>query len=253
MKIAISSKGKDLDSEVDSRFGRCPYFLIVDIESMSFEAISNESAMASGGAGIQAAQTIAKAEVETVLTGNIGPNAFQTLKAAGIKVITGASGTVGDAVEKYKNAELEETKAPTVGSRFGTKENKETTGEKSHKICIPTMEGGLNSMIGDHFGRVPTYTIVDLDTNEIKIIPNTSHHMGGQGYPPEIMKREGVDIMICKDIGMRAIGMFEELGIEVYIGATGTVKDAIDAFKKGLLQKASRNDACREHTFRGQD
>lgn len=119
MKIGISSTGKDLDAQVDPRFGRCQYFLIVDIDTVSFEYISNESAMASGGAGIQAAQSIAKAGVEAVITGNIGPNAFQTLSAAGIKVVTGVSGTVKDAVEKYKKGELKETTAPSVGSHFG--------------------------------------------------------------------------------------------------------------------------------------
>ena len=60
------------------------------------------------------------------------------------------------------------------------------------KICVPTMgEKGLDELIGEHFGRVPTYTIVDLDTNAVKVIPNTSEHMGGVGYPPEIMVKEG--------------------------------------------------------------
>jgi len=119
------------------------------------------------------------------------------------------------------------------------------------KICIPTIgENGLENPVGEHFGRVPTYTIVDLNTNEVKVIPNTSEHMGGYGYPPEIMAREGVDVMICRGLGRRAITMFEELGIEVYIGASGTVRDTIEAFKKGLLQKASRDDACGEHAFR---
>lgn len=119
------------------------------------------------------------------------------------------------------------------------------------KICIPTMgEDGLENIVGEHFGRVPTYTIVDLDTNEVKVIPNTSEHMGGYGYPPEIMAKEGVDIMICRGLGRRAIMMFEELGIEVYIGASGTVKETVEAFKHGLLQKASRDDACGQHAFR---
>lgn len=86
---------------------------------MGFEAISNKSAMSSGGAGIQAAQTIANASVQAVVTGNIGPNAFQTLSAAGIKVYTGANGLVRDAVQKYKNGELSETKSPNVGSHSG--------------------------------------------------------------------------------------------------------------------------------------
>ena len=119
------------------------------------------------------------------------------------------------------------------------------------KICVPTLgENGLNDHVGEHFGRVPTYTIVDLDTNEVKIIPNTSEHMGGQGYPPEIMTREGVDIMVCRGLGRRAITMFEERGIEVYIGAFGTVKDAINDYKQGRLQKAGMTDACSQHAFR---
>ena len=119
MKIGISSTGKDLNAQVDPRFGRCQYFLIVETDTMNFESISNESTMASGGAGIQAAQTIAKAGVEAMVTGNMGPNAFQTLSAAGIKVFTGATGTISEAVDKYKRGELQETDAPSVGSHFG--------------------------------------------------------------------------------------------------------------------------------------
>ena len=121
------------------------------------------------------------------------------------------------------------------------------------KICIPTMgENGLDNIVGEHFGRVPTYTIVDLDTNEVKVISNTSEHAGGQGYPPEIMAKEGVNAMICQGLGRRAISMFEQMGIEVYIGASGTVRDVVEAFKQGALQKASEGDACGQHAFRDQ-
>jgi predicted Fe-Mo cluster-binding NifX family protein len=121
MKICISSTGEDLDSQVDPRFGRCSYFLIVDIDTMSFESISNESAMSSSGAGIQAAQTVAKADVEAVVTGNVGPNAFQTLSAAGIKVFTGANGNVKGVIEKYKKGELKKIEYASVSSHFGMK------------------------------------------------------------------------------------------------------------------------------------
>jgi len=119
MKIGITSTGENLDANVDQRFGRCKYFLIVDAESMEFEVLSNENAMASGGAGIQAAQTIANKGVGAVVTGNIGPNAFQTLSAAGMKIFTGVSGTIKESVEKYKKGELKETEAPSVGSHSG--------------------------------------------------------------------------------------------------------------------------------------
>ena len=121
------------------------------------------------------------------------------------------------------------------------------------KIGIPTMgENGLDNPVGEHFGRVPTYTIVDLETDEVKVISNTSNHMGGQENPPEILARHGVNIMICMGLGRRAISMFEGLGIEVYIGATGTVKDAVDAYKQGRLQRAGMNNACAQHAFRGE-
>jgi predicted Fe-Mo cluster-binding NifX family protein len=121
MKICISSTGEDLNVQVDPRFGRCRFFLIVDIDTMRFESISNESAMTSGGAGVQAAQTVAKTGVDVVLTGNIGPNAFQTLSAAGIKVLTGANGTIKDVIEEYKKGELKETESASVSSHFGMK------------------------------------------------------------------------------------------------------------------------------------
>lgn len=119
MKIAISSSGDNLDSMLDPRFGRCQFFIFVDPESMEFESIPNESMNAMGGAGIQAAQNVANKQVEVVLTGNIGPNAFQTLSAAGVKVFTGLSGTIKSVVEKYKNGELKEISQPNVSSHAG--------------------------------------------------------------------------------------------------------------------------------------
>ena len=102
MKIAVSASGSSLDAEVDPRFGRCQYFIIIDPDTMEFEAVNNSGAMAGGGAGISTAQTIAGKGVDAILTGNCGPNAFQVLSAAGIKVATGVSGKVQDAVRDYK-------------------------------------------------------------------------------------------------------------------------------------------------------
>ncbi len=119
MKIGITSMGENLDANIDQRFGRCRYFIIVDTESMEFETLSNENVMASGGAGVQAAQTIANKGIEAIITGNVGPNAFQTLSAAGIRIYTGASGTVREVIEKYKKGEFEETENPNVGSHSG--------------------------------------------------------------------------------------------------------------------------------------
>ena len=119
MKICVTSTGKDLNAGVDQRFGRCQYFLIVDTETMEVKAISNESALSSGGAGIQAAQIVTKEDVSSVITGNIGPNAFQILQAAGIKVFTGAEGTIKNAIECYKKGTLNETGSANVESHSG--------------------------------------------------------------------------------------------------------------------------------------
>jgi len=120
MRICVTSQGKDLDSEVDPRFGRCAYFLIVDTENMEFEAVLNGGVGAAGGAGIQAAQAIAGLGAEAVVTGNVGPNAFEALNAAGIRMFTGASGTVRRTVEAFKAGALKETTAgPTTGSHSG--------------------------------------------------------------------------------------------------------------------------------------
>jgi predicted Fe-Mo cluster-binding NifX family protein len=119
MKICVSSTGKDLDANVDPRFGRCSYFIIIDPKTMNYEFISNKSSIASGGAGIQAAQVVAKTGANTVITGNIGPNAFEILQAVGIKVITGANGVIKNIIEKFNNDDFKETNSPSVGSHFG--------------------------------------------------------------------------------------------------------------------------------------
>jgi predicted Fe-Mo cluster-binding NifX family protein len=122
MKIAISSTSNNLEGQLDPRFGRCEYLLIVDSENMQFEAILNAASYSGGGAGIQAAQLMANKGVKTVITGNVGPNAFKALSAAGIEIITGAVGTVKEVVEKLNRGEYDRTKAPTVDDHFGSRQ-----------------------------------------------------------------------------------------------------------------------------------
>ncbi len=119
MKVCITAEGKDLSAVVDPRFGRCQYFMIVDTETGDHEAIENPNIEAMGGAGVQSAQLIAGKKVGTVVTGNIGPNAFDTLQAAGVKVVTGVSGTVKAVLEQLKNGTLETTGGPTVRAKHG--------------------------------------------------------------------------------------------------------------------------------------
>ena len=119
MKIAISATGPTLDAEVDPRFGRCQHFIIADTETDEFEAVENSSAMAAGGAGISAAQMIVEKGVEAILTGNCGPNAHQVLSPAGVKVITGVSGKIKDAIAEYKLGTYSPSQQANVPDHFG--------------------------------------------------------------------------------------------------------------------------------------
>jgi len=114
MKIAISSSGDNLQSEVDSRFARCPYYIIYDTDNGSFEAIKNESLIARGGAGVQASRNIVEMGVKAVISGNIGPNAFRVLSAAAIRIYSGATGSVNDVIERFKNRGYENNSNPDV-------------------------------------------------------------------------------------------------------------------------------------------
>ena len=120
MKICMTSTGASLDSEMDPRFGRCQYFLFVDPQSLAVEASENPNIGASGGAGIQSAQFVANKGVEAIITGQVGPNAFTTLQAAGMKILVGASGKIRDVLEKYKKGQLTSyAQGPTARSHAG--------------------------------------------------------------------------------------------------------------------------------------
>ncbi len=116
------------------------------------------------------------------------------------------------------------------------------------KLCIPSMgQNGIEETVGQHFGKVPFYTLYDTETKEASVLPNTSEHNGGIGLPPELMAKEGVDIMLCGGLGKKAVDMFEQAGIAVFSGATGTVQNAIDAWESSKLAKATRDNSCSGH------
>ncbi len=121
MKVAVSSKGKDLGSSVDPRCGRCPYFVVVDTETMTAEGLENPGALAGTGAGVAAAQVIANAGAEAVISNLVGPNTFAALKQGGIAVYAGAGGNVASAVAKLENGELQELEDPNAQLDAGAK------------------------------------------------------------------------------------------------------------------------------------
>ena len=124
MKIAITSMGAKLEDKVDPRFGRCHYFILFDTDTNKFEAMENTGAQGMGGVGIQSGQIMADKGVKVVLTGSCGPNAFQTLQAAGIKVITGVNGTVQEAIDKYKSGDYKTISQANTAAHSGMKRGK---------------------------------------------------------------------------------------------------------------------------------
>lgn len=117
MKVAFSTSGETLEAPLDERFGRAPKFLVYDLEAEKFEIIDNrQNVEASQGAGVQAAETIARSEVGSLVTGHCGPKAFQVLSAAGIKVYNTTEATVAAALEAFKAGRLTTAKtADTEG------------------------------------------------------------------------------------------------------------------------------------------
>ncbi len=123
MKIAVSSTGKDLESEVDVRFGRCPYFVVVEIKDKKIKdtkTIENTAAMQFGGAGVTSSQLVANEKIDAVITTNLGPRAFQVLSQLGIKIYKG-QGKIKDVIRQFINGKLSETGEATGPMFMGKK------------------------------------------------------------------------------------------------------------------------------------
>ena len=115
MKIAITAQDKELSSEIDLRFGRAKWIIVVDSETGDFAAYDNVVNLnAVQGAGIQTGQNIANLGVEAVITGNVGPNAFKTLNTAGVKIFLAEKQTVQEAIDSFKEGKLKEVEQANV-------------------------------------------------------------------------------------------------------------------------------------------
>lgn len=246
MKIVITSQGTDLNSEVDPRFGRCQYFILYDTDTESFEALENLNVSAGGGAGIRTAQTIAEKGPDAVITGNIGPNAFRALSAAEIQIYAGVSGRIADAITHFKDGTLKPYGAPSVESHFGITATPVKTPEPSHKIRIAVASEddlGMESNVSAHFGRCPYYTMVEAEGDKISLSYKVENPFygahGNPGQVPAFIRDQGANVIIAGGMGQRAVGFFNEFGIEVVTGTAGKVKSVIDGYLKGAIKGAS--------------
>ena len=122
MKIAISSTGKTLESEVDSKFGRCKYFLIIEIENKKikdFKVVENTAKAQAGGAGIGAGEIIANQKVDSIITVNLGPRAFSIFDQFKIKVYHG-EGKIKEVVENFANGKLKKLSNSNASQHHGS-------------------------------------------------------------------------------------------------------------------------------------
>lgn len=193
MKIAVTASGDNLDSQVDPRFGRCRYFIIVDADTMRFEVVENQNLQASSGAGIATAQMIAEKKVEAVITGNVGPNAYQTLSAAGIKIVIGASGTIRQAMQSYKEGKFQSSSGPSVEAHFGMGESMPLGAGATGPGMGMGMGRGMGMGMGRGFYQAPygpgqTGSQPEMSREqELSMLKNQTQNIGKQLH--EIKKR----------------------------------------------------------------
>jgi predicted Fe-Mo cluster-binding NifX family protein len=189
MKVCVSATAPGLDAQVDSRFGRCQYFAIVDPDTMECESIPNANIAAMGGAGIQSAQFIANKGVGVVLTGNVGPNAHSTLQAAGVEIITGVSGTVRQVIEAYKGKKLgSPVSGPTVASHAGMGNSAQPSGQGIGTGGMG-MGGGMGRGGGGGMGRRGMGRGMGMD------MPSSESYPSGSSPQPAVSKEQELNVL----------------------------------------------------------
>jgi len=240
MRIAISTDGNTLDSNVDQRFGRCKYFLIVNIENNIInetKAVLNEGAEQGHGAGIKAAEQIGELKVKAIVTGELGPNATAILDKLDINSYS-ASGKARDALNKFINNELEIiSKAATPYS--GNPSIKKGEGER---IFFPLLDDkGEESEISQHFGHAPFFGVYDVEKKKLTIIENNLDHTDLNKSPiDQIEEAVHPTTIYAKGIGGRAIEIIAEKGLLLKTGDYLTVKEVI----RNLDKLEDQNKSC---------
>ena len=230
MRIAISAGQESLDGPMDSRFGRAPYFFIIDTNTKEQVSLRNVNADASGGAGVQTAQLMADQGIDMVITGHVGPKAKQVLDQAGIKVHTVKGGSVREALKELDadSAALSEPKP--IASLTQTLDS-----PRRFKAAIAT-DG---SEVAAHFGHCPHYTLIHAVDGQIEkqeTVPNPGHK---PGFLPRYLAELGIDIMIAGGMGMNAQELFAEHSIKTITGVSGRVEDVAKQYIEGRLVPGS--------------
>ena len=231
-KIGISSTGNKLSSKIDHRFGRCKYFLIVNINGekiVDFQAVKNNGAAQDSGAGVKAVEQISELGISTLITGEPGPKVVDPLNQLGVKAYH-ASGTAQDAIEQFAKGELAEINNKELTGQNPTSQ----TQNKNEKIYFPLLnDQGENSNVSPHFGHAPYFGFYNTVTKELKITKNTlDHHDQLQSPVDQIMQTTNPTMIYSQGIGKRAIDLFSEKGVAIKTGPYQTIKDVVNNLDK---------------------
>ncbi len=232
MRIAISCQDNSMESMVDQRFGRCNYFLIVDVEDSKIiktEAVLNKGTVQGHGAGIKAAEQIGELKVEAILVGQLGPNATAVLEKLGITAYQ-ASGKAKDAINDFLKKNLEKI-SETTEPHLGMVSKEESKGER---IFFPLLDNkGEDSEISPHFGHAPFFGVYDVEKKELKIIENDLDHTDPSKSPiDQIEEAVNPTTIFATGIGGRAINIIAEKGLSLKTGDYRTVKEVVQNLDK---------------------
>lgn len=237
MKIAITAREKAPDAALDRRFGRAPFIFIGDSESGALHPHDNETRLQQSGAGIAAAQSLVNQGVEVLITGEVGPKAAQVLQAAAIKVHHPTANTVPEALAEFRRT-LSRPAAPLAMS--ATSPARPAASPSVQQKREPIFEAILalatdGNHVAEHFGRCQEYTLAVIKGAAVvsrRTVANPGHE---PDFLPGFLADHGVTAIVAGGMGSRAVELFTSKGIDVIVGASGLVSEAIDAYRDGTL------------------
>ena len=243
MIIAITSKERTLQSEIDPRFGRAAYFMIANTLTGEVYAHDNSKGIeAANGAGTGAAQLMAEYKINILYTGVVGPKAADVLNKAGIKYVEKTTGTVEQILDQLA---VDDDTQQAAGGQEATVE---PPTDGATRLAVPAdTEEGMSAPRSGHFGKCNYYMLVDIKDNQVvNIIPlkNGGHTTGGCFAPVMLLKGNYVSNLVVAGIGGRPLQGFRQSGIEVFGGSGQTVQETVDLFLGNQLQPLSPAQVC---------
>lgn len=247
MIVAVTAQEGRIDSPVDSRFGRAPFFMIANSDTMEVYAHDNAKGVdASNGAGTGAAQLLSAEKVQIVYTGKVGPKAAEALEKAGIKFVEDVSGSVEEVLSNALRDNAPSQAANQQPEVEIPPAEPVTTG--AIRMAIPAdSDQGLTALRSGHFGKCAYYTLVDIAEQEIVTVQsmkNGGHVTGGCLVPVQLLKGWNVNKVVVAGIGGRPLGGFLQEGIQVYSGQGETVQETITAYLQGQLGPIQQDQVC---------